>query len=331
MRLFMLGAGALALEAWAVALLFPPGGDLRQLAGFAALHAGASALIALAATRLLPTRYRQQQLAATVYFFSGCFFVPVLGFLALMLTIAVGNFLPRLARQLPISQVPVPVFSWQPGRAPSSLGEGGIRIRLEDEKAPTESRLSALLAAQALPTRVASPLLRQLLGDAVDDIRLVAYGILDSHEKQLNTRIHEEQRRLAGELSGKSRQVALEHLAELYWELIYQGLVQGDLADHAAAESSRYLTEAMTLAPNNAGLWGLQGKLAQHGKDFVTARSAFMRAVALGLPKSRALPYLAEIAFLQRDFATVRNLLDEMRAGQVPAKLEPLIEFWCLP
>ena len=194
-----------------------------------------------------------------------------------------------------------------------------------------ESRLSALLAVQALPTRVASPLLRQLLGDAVDDIRLVAYGILDSHEKQLNARIHEEQRRLTGELSGKPRQVTLEHLAELYWELIYQGLVQGDLADHAAAESSRYLAEAMTLAPNNAGLWALRGKLAQHGKDFVTARTAFMRAVALGLPKSRALPYLAEIAFLQRDFATVRNLLDEMRAGQVPAKLEPLIEFWCLP
>lgn len=323
------GSTALALETAAVALLFAPGSDLRQLAGFAVLHAGASALIAIACTQVLPAHYRQQRLTAILYFFSGCFFVPVLGILALLLTIAVANFLPRLARQLPIAETPVPVFAAQAGRAPTSLGEGGIRIRLEDEKAGMDTRLRALLAVQALPIRVASPLLRQLLGDAVDDIRLVAYGILDSHEKQLNARIHEEQSRLTSGLKGKPRQVALEHLAELYWELIYQGLVLGDLADHAAAESARYLTEAMEEKPDDAGLWALGGKLAQYGKDFSTAKGAFARAVALGLPKSRTLPYLAEIAFLQRDYATVRNVLGEMRAGQLPAKLEPVVEFWC--
>ena len=326
---FKVGALALALEGSAIAVLFMPGGDLRQMAAFALLHAGASALIALACTQLLPARYRNPRFPAALYFFSGCFFVPVLGILALLLGILVGNFLPRMARQLPIAHVPVPVFSAQPGRMPSSFGEGGIRIRLEDENAGMESRLSALLAVQALPTRVASPLLRRLLGDAMDDIRLVAYGILDTHEKQINARIHEAQERLAGGLVGKARKVALEHLAEMYWELIYQGLVQGDLADHAAAESSRYLAEAMALAPDDAGLWALRGKLAQQGKDYETAKSAFAKSVTLGLPISRALPYLAEIAYLQRDFARVRSLLGEMRAGQVPAKLEPLVEFWC--
>jgi hypothetical protein len=324
-----LGGAALALETSAVALLFVPGSDLRQLASFAVTHAGASALIAIAATQFLPTRYRRQRLAAALYFFSGCFFVPVLGFLALLLSILVANFLPRLARRLPIIEIPVPVFAAQAGRAPTSLGEGGIRIRLEDEKAGMDTRLRALLAVQALPIRVASPLLRQLLGDAVDDIRLVAYGILDSHEKQLNARIHAEQGRLANGLTGKPLQVALERLAELYWELIYQGLVLGDLADHAATESARYLGEAMALAPDDAGLWALRGKLAQYHKDFAGATAAFARAVTLGLPKSRTLPYLAEIAFLQRDYTAVRSVLGEMRAGQLPAKLAPVVEFWC--
>lgn len=52
-----------------------------------------------------------------------------------------------------------------------------------------EKRLEAVFATLKLEDRDAVPLLRRALGDSVDDIRLLAYALLDRKEHRLSERI----------------------------------------------------------------------------------------------------------------------------------------------
>ncbi|MFP3656764.1 sugar ABC transporter permease, partial [Burkholderia sp. SIMBA_052] len=78
------------------------------------------------------------------------------------------------------------------------------------------------------PARTVSPLLQGMLADPLDDIRLLAYGILDNREKTLTQQILVERPKLDvklhPELSDAERAHANRTLAQLYSELIYENL-----------------------------------------------------------------------------------------------------------
>ena len=61
-------------------------------------------------------------------------------------------------------------------RMVKTIRQSGIRNFIGNGEAPVASRLKALVALQAVPTRVSSPVLRELLSDGVEDLRLLAYG-----------------------------------------------------------------------------------------------------------------------------------------------------------
>ena len=52
------------------------------------------------------------------------------------------------------------------------------------------------------------------------------------------------------------------------------------------------------------------------------------RARELGLPASRVVPYLAELAFARRDFVQVRALLQTMQDWEGLSRLQPVLKFW---
>jgi hypothetical protein len=91
--------------------------------------------------------------------------------------------------------------------------------------------MKALLALQNVPTRQSSGILREALADSADDLRLLAYGMLDAREQQLTHRIEQALQRHRNGRAGtdEARYLAARELAELYWELVYQELVQGDM------------------------------------------------------------------------------------------------------
>jgi hypothetical protein len=198
---------------------------------------------------------------------------------------------------------------------------------LKDLDIPEASRMQTLLALQAMPARLANPILREMLADPADDIRRVAYGMLDVQEKKINGRIHLELLKLAEARDPALRQITLRNLAELYWELVYGDLVQGDLRQHAIAESMRYLEEALKTTHADAGLWFLKGRLLHANRD-PGAEEAFNLAVAHGIVESRVLAYRAEIAYYKRDFAAVRALAAVLGKGQESPRLAPLVRYW---
>ena len=114
-----------------------------------------------------------------------------------------------------------------------------------------------MVALQYVSGRTASPLLRTVLSDPSEDLRLLAYGMLDTLEKRVNRSIDAELSalRAAQAEEGSAGLGALEsaqRLSDLYWELIYQELVQGDLRKHAIKESLLTANGCWPSKPDNA-------------------------------------------------------------------------------
>jgi tetratricopeptide (TPR) repeat protein len=319
---------AIALEAGGLVSVFSYSSSQNLLFAYLAAHALASALVATVLFPLLTREQRSRPLHPYLFFFAVAFFVPVLGVAGLLGAVLIGRLVPEKARAETIEMHEAPVYDPRAGEVASVRSKGGVRVQLGDSGAPVETRLKALLAVQALPARVANPMVREMLSDPSDDLRLVAYGILDAREKSINARIHAASQRLAQMPPARERAQLERQLADLYWELVYQGLVQGDLRDHAMAQSRRHLDQALSLDPEDAGLWALCGRLASQEGDYGEAERAFERARQFGLPEARVLPYLAEVAFRQRRFDEVQALAGRLAAGPQVQRIAQVLRYW---
>ncbi|MFZ5513105.1 MAG: hypothetical protein ACOZAH_01025 [Pseudomonadota bacterium] len=300
------GLLAFSLESSALALVLTQAPAWPVVLSFIVLHGGASVLGALVLRFFLPPAFRVPRLPVIALFGGFLFFVPFLALVAALAALVTGRFLPaRYRTQIDFATMEAVVFETMRDRGQASAeaphrgyGEGGLRGRLASPHAALEERMRTLLALQAMPGRITSILLRE-------ELRLF---------KQLPP--------------GDAHALAARHLAELYWELIYQGLATGDLRRFAARESLRYADAALAHHGDDAGVHFLRGRVLHALGRSDEAWSAFDQAVVLGLSESKVLPYLAEIAFQRREYAQVRQLFAQLGGRHVPQSLAPLVGYW---
>lgn len=300
------------------------------------LQAIAAVLVALGSVRLMPRRYRTPRVPLFGYLWVLNFAVPFGGLVCTLGALIVGTKLPRRERNLPIEQVDEPEFAASHSTGTVSYGRGArLKAELQNADLDTSFRMTALLAMQSMPARTVSPLLQSMLADPLDDIRLLAYGILDNREKGLTQRILAERAKLDGKsqpaVTGDQRRVANKALAELYSELIYEHLVKGDVYRNAADQADAYAKAALDADPADASLWRLRGRLALDQHNLDAADEMLQRAIDCGFPRERMLPYLAEVAFLRRDYLRVRRLLAEVEQYGTLPTLRPVLDYWRLP
>ncbi|ACC74364.1 sugar ABC transporter permease [Paraburkholderia phymatum] len=281
---------------------------------------------------MMPARYRTPRIRLLVSLWFLNFAVPVGGILCSIGALAIAAALPRPRTQLPIMAVEEPKFAANL-IGTVSYGRGArLKAELQNAEAGTSFRMTALLAMQSMPARTVSPLLQGMLADPLDDIRLLAYGILDNREKVLTQQILVERpkldRKLHPELSDAERAHANRTLAQLYSELIYENLVTGDVYRNAADQADGFAAAALEHDPNDAALWRLRGRLAIARLDLDGAETMLQRAIDCGFPRDRMLPWLAETAYLRRDFARVRTLLGEIDSRATTPTLSAVLDFW---
>ena len=324
-----LAFAALTLEAaaWA-ALLLGSSSDAALLAYLGA-HAAASFLLARVAIVFLPASGKR---VPVLLLLAGTgFAVPILGFVAVILGVLMLHSLPPAKAESLFAALSLPELDSRQ-RAGKGFRQAGMRSFISNERAPVAARQRALVALQEVPGHIASPLLRGVLTDASEDIRLLAYGMLDSKEKVINDDIHRASQSYQAAAAGSSaRWEAAARLADLYWELVYQELAQGDLRTHALRESLRFTRMALAAAAesaDDAALHLRHGRLLQALSQPEEARLAYARALALGMPKTRIVPYLAEVAFATGDYDEVRALMGDLDNWQSLPRLQPVIAYW---
>lgn len=329
-----LGLSALGLEisAWSTAWWLQERSD-GALLSYLALHAGASVLLSLSLLPLVPKRIAQPRWAALLLMIACSYGIPIAGFIGVVLAFITLHLYREKLGPVAFDSVQLPEFD-QHQKRHSNQHHVGLRSFLGNTQAPLDSRLRAMAALQYVPGRTASPLLRTVLSDPSEDLRLLAYGMLDNLEKRINRAIdHELDTRQAAEKAADEARIlqSSQRLSDLYWELIYQDLVQGDLHQHALRESLRYCEEVLRSEPDNASLVLRQGRLLHALARDDEAQSAYARARALGLPATRILPYQAELCFAQRDFAQTRALMQELGQWSALPRLRPVIDYWTSP
>lgn len=320
--------GAASFEMGSIVVLFSSTTSDLALAGYFAAHAAGSALIALALLPVIPRRYAHPRRWLLAFLFAFNFFVPIAGLVCVIGGLAFSLALPRRTAAETYGKVQAPRFTTHRNAEGTGFRGGQVRAQLANESAPVATRLTALAAVQNTPARMTGGILRDLLADPVDDIRLLAYGMLDGKEKAITSKILAAREALAILSEPADIRTTNKQVAEYYWELVYQNLVQGDMQKFAAGEAGRHARAALAIDADDAGLWFMLGRLGLAIEALADADVAFERARAQGYPRERMLPYLAELLFRQRRYSEVRVLFGELRGKPAAPALLPLRRYW---
>lgn len=318
---------ALLLEAVALYLLVRGGLPHGFLVVYLVLHAASAGLIARGVWGLLPPQYREPRLWCRLAIFSLAFFVPAVGLLAMLVGIAVGYALPLASADEPFGLVSLPLFT--PVSAPSFGGfqQEDLKSLLTSPENPTALRLQGMTAVRSMPTRITGRILRQALGDPTDDVRLLAYGILDQKEKELTREISRAMALLETAKAGRRFRL-YRRLAELYWEMSYQDLVQGDIRALTLEQATQYVDQALMEKPDDAGVWLLRGRILQRADQLGEAEQCFLFCRQLGTDPSRVNPWLAEVVLWQGHYDRVRALMKEIAEDSQFTSLSKVVEYW---
>lgn len=318
---------ALALEGAGIAALFAPTIDDLQLVAYLAAHALSCALLSIVLVRFLPGPYRGQPGRAWAFLMTLQFAIPFVGSLGVALGILLALYLPHFRHQVPWQEVEIPELPFRPIDMSMQMtySDGGLRQVLREATDP-EKRLAALMATRHMASRDGVDILREALKDKVDDVRLLAYSMLDQKEKVLTQRAASLQQHL--QQAAESERSALERrLAQIWWEMAYLGLAQGGLRTHYFRSARELLQGLVDKAPQHND-WRLLGRVELALGNIEAAEWAFEAALAAGAPPTLISHYYAECAFARRDFERVSVRLAACPADQVPSKNRTLAEAW---
>jgi hypothetical protein len=308
---------AAGLEALAVA-----GALNGDFSSALAIHAASSAALAVALGPLLLDGEGPWSLALP---FACAFFVPLLGAIGLM---AVAAAVPRrlagaVRARDPFQRTALPpppeaTFSTRSDAAPGHPGSA----------TPREARMAALVAVKHKRDPAAVALLWRALKDPEEEVRLLAFSLLETKTSAAYRVIQSLSKEL--ETAGKEQRGSLHtRLAFAHWELAWQGLVQGEVLGHELTKASEQARKALEFDPRSASVQLLRARIQIRRGGLAEADVALRCARVLGIPAASLRPYEAELAFRQRRYDEVRRHLSQPAAGSGNAATARMQRYWC--
>lgn len=261
-------------------------------------------------------------------FFCFSFFIPLFGAVAILITMVYFIKFQYLGERDEFSSVPLPPFLQEATGMPAGMGEGGAWTRLRTTGLPRDERLKALMAVGTGSGFNTSSFLQLATGDTDDEIRLLAFNLCERNEQKINQAITAALKGLKTASNSAERADFCRTLAFSYWELVYNSLSQDELRTFFIEQSFRYVRQALELGGDDPSLSILLGKihLKRHEND--KADEAIRNALKKGASLSHVIPYLAELAFLKRDFASVKSLLARDSTLRLKPGIGPVAQFW---
>jgi len=265
------------------------------------------------------------------FLFTLCLAVPLAGILGLAIALVVGQRQALLRHR--------DVVYWQltrnaelPYTTPIGRVAGSLDSRSLNEQIAFSTDSAGLynkvLAAGRIRSSLSVATLKQAIRHPDERIRLTAYQTLDKKTSDLNLAIQRLEHE-AAERNGSDKSNTWLQIASNYWELLTleqdEPVARKQLLDKAKAAAQ----EAIAISPSNRNAHFLLGRLSLALKEPQHATTAFRQSIIHGMPREKAVPYMAEAAFEQRDFESVALLLDSI--DPVFKKYPPLskvAEYW---
>lgn len=323
----MVCALILALASETVALLLLSAEDLMLALSWhavAALSCGLGA--SFAARRMRDANATLAALVAAAVIFT----LPGIGFLGLVWVVLPHLAAPRREVADHVLELELPAFSQHESVAfDLDRDIASIEDELSPER-PVQQRVRSVMALRRMDPQRAVPLLRIALTDASEDVRLLAYAILERREKQIRSRITAALTELQEntDLAPDAHISRLRGLANDHWELVYGEFSEGEGQKLNLEQAARW-AEAALAAQFDATTALLLARVRLKQSQGESAWELVAAAERAGVASGVCAPLLAEAAFLMRKFDAIPRLLARVADDPTyPARLQPIARFW---
>lgn len=292
------------------------------------LHIIACSLMSGVLLSMLTSTYQASaKLLTFLLFFMLAFYIPLLGMLGLMLALLPGLRPINTAVELPMNFNRIRTVYNNPVSSESAFDYGAISLESLLQSHKPEKRMEAVYATLKLEDKQAIPLLRIALRDPVDDIRLLAYALIDRKEHRISERIEGARKSLENRDGGNTRHL-YRSIVKDYWEIAHLGLVEGETLNFVLKKACEYLELGLQRYPTDRGLHFQYGKFLLKMKNPKLAYEEFKKAEHLGVERKQLLLYYAEIDFLQRRYGEVKRYMNEIEFTRSPPQIYAASRFW---
>ncbi len=274
-------------------------------------HLAAALLYTWPSYHFISSKYQKNALilALFVLFY---LFIPLIANIGIFITLTIGSYFSKNIEKKTYMTVDIPCI---PENIIEQIAyvkylDPNLRSVLEYFTEP-EERIQAVLATRKMDSLESIPILKIALLDPIDEIRLLAYSMLNNKEKQFSAAIQNHLNDLESDVNFSPREQAtkLSYIAEAYWELSYLGLEQGQAKIHILQQAELYATEALKTLTSDYALYVLRGRVALELGKYPQASRDFALAIKYGASQEKLASYQAELAFAERRFQEVRDYM----------------------
>jgi polysaccharide biosynthesis protein PelE len=321
----------LVLDAGILTQMLDALSSIGRLVAFLFAHAAACLLFSLALVRVLPDPYRKPAFASCLFVFTAIVFIPVMGMIGILASVVPALRQPRLDARVSERKHPymrnLPALPVEQRGTDGASRSGDLADTLRYAGDP-DKRTAALIATLSLTDQYAVPLLRLALNDPEDDVRLLAYALLDRKEKTIEARIRD--RKAQAGSGAPEQKIFLLHkaLAHDYWALAHLGTSGGSTLLMLCGRAKEHVQAALRHRPQDGGLQFLSGRISLIEMQLDAASDAFENAKKAGIDARQIAPFFAEIAFLRRQYADVKTHLMQAGNGRSRPRLSKASTYW---
>jgi hypothetical protein len=278
--------------------------------------------------KLMPKKFENEKFI-TLLLFLVCALVPFVSGIGLLLSFTLSAYYSQSAVEELTDHIHHPELADNVlDTLQLSQYSGSSLQAILDKSDSEEGRMQAVLKTRQMSDQEAIPILKRALLDSVDEVRLLAYSMLDKKEKLIDNLIRTQQKMLM-EKPSKEDSVVHFKLAECYWELSYLGLVQGKAQTHVLGNAYQHIQSTLKENASNAEAYFLQARITLKLDLFDVAKLSLSKALLCGMSPRRVTPYQAEVAFMTRDFNEVsRHVRTVNKTGKKDKVIAEMMEQW---
>jgi hypothetical protein len=272
-------------------------------------HCICAAMMAFVMRDMLPEKYSRKCSEGFIFFVSLGIFIPLVGVLGMIFVIYYGLYEHKKnpyqfskLRSIPNAEM----LDRPPDVGKNSANTNYSMLhRLNRMKKATE-HVDIVLATRSMKDQNAVRLLDMALKSADDDVRLLAFSLLEKRNIEITKRIC-----ILEKIRNKSMKVKVVNvaLADCYLNQVVSGLVKDEPKEQSLQKAEKYLKEALSEDPKYRSAYLTLGKVFIEQAEFNKAHSAFNIALQYGYAQSDVYPFLAKIAFKKRQFWKIPEFL----------------------
>ncbi|WP_457569065.1 hypothetical protein [Desulfurobacterium sp.] len=279
------------------------------------LHIILSIIISIVVAILMPRHFKRNiRNILTILLFN--LLIPVAGYIfSIIIFVIVARLKKKTffeAKTLPIRDITLEKVKVRNRK----LGEAALTQLIKSKKINNEHVL--LIMGNFINPQTIEAAKTALFSDN-DEIRLYAFAILSKLEKEIDDKISFLKTKLEKTENKKEKALIHFELASLYWDMVYLKVADKELIPFIIKEALKHIQNSLKLH-STPEIELLAGKIhlklgnRKEAKKFLS--SAFNQGDKL--MKMKVVPYLAEIAFYEKDYKTVEKLFSILEAPLHP-------------